>query len=222
MDFRETRSRILKILEEEIVEAAGCTEPVAIAYVANKLASVLGRMPKEVNIYLSGDMIKNAKNVTIPNSNGRKGIEVATAMGLLFTKRVIGKGFMILSDVDTTRLHEIDRYIRNNKITVTKVDDESNLYIRMEGITDGGTEASVEVRHFHTNITSIKLNDVVIVDALDVSDSYNYFYEDRNILSIKTIYNFSRSVTLERVKPLFKEVMEKNINIANAGLEGKF
>ncbi len=222
MSFRETREKMLKILEEEIVEASGCTEPVAIAYVANKLVNVLGRIPTKLDIYLSGAMLKNTKNVIIPNSRGRKGPKVAAVMGLLFTKRVVGKGFMLLSELDTRRLFEVDDFISANSIDVHQENSESNLYIRIEGITTDGIRASVEVKYFHTNITKITLNDVVIVDTIDPKNSSNYFYEGRDILSIENIYNFSKSVTMERIRPLFRDIMEKNTLVAEVGLDGQF
>lgn len=39
--------KVLKILEEELIPAEGCTEPIAIAYAASKLRSVLGNVPEK-------------------------------------------------------------------------------------------------------------------------------------------------------------------------------
>ena len=72
--------KVLKILEEELIPAEGCTEPIAIAYAASKLRSVLGNVPEKIDIYLSGNIVKNVKSVKIPNSNGMVGIEASTAM----------------------------------------------------------------------------------------------------------------------------------------------
>ncbi len=68
--------KILTILEEEIVPAEGCTEPIAIAYAAAKAKEILGTIPTKVDIFLSGNIIKNVKSVTIPNSGDMVGIEV--------------------------------------------------------------------------------------------------------------------------------------------------
>ena len=74
----------LNILEHELVPALGCTEPIAIAYAAAKARQVLGEFPDSVEMFLSGNIIKNVKGVTVPNSGGLKGIDVAAILGIVF------------------------------------------------------------------------------------------------------------------------------------------
>ena len=65
----------LKILQEELVPATGCTEPIAIAYGAAKARELLGVLPESVLVEASGNIIKNVKSVVVPNTNSLKGIE---------------------------------------------------------------------------------------------------------------------------------------------------
>ena len=67
----------LKILQEELVPATGCTEPIAIAYGAAKARELLGVLPESVLVEASGNIIKNVKSVVVPNTNSLKGIEAA-------------------------------------------------------------------------------------------------------------------------------------------------
>lgn len=67
---RQTINRFVAILKTELVPALGCTEPIALAYAAAKVRDVLGAFPKRMELYCSGNIIKNVKSVTIPNSNG--------------------------------------------------------------------------------------------------------------------------------------------------------
>ena len=71
------------ILREELVAAMGCTEPIAIAYAAAKASRELGEIPERIRITCSGNMIKNVKGVTVPNSGGQKGIETAAVLGAI-------------------------------------------------------------------------------------------------------------------------------------------
>ena len=56
-------SSFVKILQEELVPAMGCTEPIALAFAAAKAREVLGCMPDRVVIGASGSIIKNVKSV---------------------------------------------------------------------------------------------------------------------------------------------------------------
>ena len=71
------------ILRHELIPALGCTEPIAIALCAAKAKQVLGRMPETVEVRCSGNIIKNVKGVTVPNSGGMKGIEAAAVLGII-------------------------------------------------------------------------------------------------------------------------------------------
>ena len=73
----------LNILKQELVPALGCTEPIAIAYTAAKARQILGEFPDSVEMELSGNIIKNVKGVTVPNSGGMKGMEVAAVLGIV-------------------------------------------------------------------------------------------------------------------------------------------
>ena len=73
----------LNILKQELVLALGCTEPIAIAYAAAKARQILGEFPDTVEMLLSGNIIKNVKGVTVPNSGGLKGIDVAAVLGIV-------------------------------------------------------------------------------------------------------------------------------------------
>ena len=71
------------ILRAELIPAMGCTEPIAIAYAAAEARRLLGEMPTRITVNCSGNMIKNVKGVTVPNSGGQKGIEVAAILGMV-------------------------------------------------------------------------------------------------------------------------------------------
>ena len=72
----------IKILEEELVPAMGCTEPIAIAYGAALARETLGSLPQKVIISASGNIIKNVKSVVVPNTGGLRGIPAAAALRL--------------------------------------------------------------------------------------------------------------------------------------------
>ena len=71
----------VQILTEELIPAMGCTEPIAIAYAAAKAREVLGMLPAEMTVAVSGNIIKNVKSVVVPHTGGLRGIVSAAAAG---------------------------------------------------------------------------------------------------------------------------------------------
>ena len=73
----------IEIIKKELIPAFGCTEPIAIAFASAKASETLGSTPKKIVASLSSNIIKNANSVTVPGTNGRKGIEISLAAGAL-------------------------------------------------------------------------------------------------------------------------------------------
>ena len=67
---RSIYEEYVRILEEELVPAMGCTEPIAVAYAAALARSALGCMPERVKVTASANIIKNVKSVVVPNTGG--------------------------------------------------------------------------------------------------------------------------------------------------------
>ncbi|MGL6023891.1 MAG: serine dehydratase subunit alpha family protein, partial [Cetobacterium sp.] len=105
----EKIEKILNILNEEIVPAEGCTEPIALAYIGSKLTALLEGVPDKIEIALSGNLIKNVKSVKIPNSEGMVGIEASVALGTILGDSK--KDLMVISNIDKTRLNEVKQYL---------------------------------------------------------------------------------------------------------------
>ena len=63
----------VKILEEELVPAMGCTEPIAVAYAGALARQTLGTLPQSVDVQVSANIIKNVKSVVVPHTGGRGG-----------------------------------------------------------------------------------------------------------------------------------------------------
>ena len=80
---KKVEKDFLDILEEELIPAMGCTEPIALAFAAAKAKEVLGNDPEKIIAKCSGNIIKNVRCVNIPNSDGMTGIEAACVLGAL-------------------------------------------------------------------------------------------------------------------------------------------
>ena len=79
---RKIYENYVRILENELVPALGCTEPIALAYASAKARETLGEFPEHLSVLCSGNIIKNVKGVKVPNSGGMKGVEAAAVLGV--------------------------------------------------------------------------------------------------------------------------------------------
>jgi len=206
---------IINILKEEIVPAEGCTEPVAIAYVAAKATEVLGEMPERLNVYISGNIIKNVKSVVIPNSGGLTGIEAAAVMGALFGDTT--KDLLVINHITIKDMEEVKSFLNKKTVKAIHEKNDIKLYIKVEALSNENS-ASVEVKHLHTNITGIERNGQKIVKRTCNDSDFNSPLTDRKQLSIKKIYDLAKNLDTDEIKPLFKKVIEYNSKIANEGL----
>ena len=160
--IKEVYSRILK---SELVAAMGCTEPIAIAYAAAKAREVLGKLPQSCHVYCSGNIVKNVMGVTVPNSGGMKGIDVAATLGILGGDAE--RDLEVLQSVTEEHIAQAKQLLADKFCICSLVEGVENLYIRIH-LEAGEESAVVEIRSYHKNITRIEKNGELIYEQ-DVS-----------------------------------------------------
>ena len=116
MDARIYKGYI-DILNEELLPAMGCTEPISLAYAAALARQVLGRLPESVEISVSGNILKNVKSVIVPNTGGLKGVCAAAAAGIAAGKA--DKKLQVLSEVTEDDFVKIKQYLNSASFKVT-------------------------------------------------------------------------------------------------------
>ena len=123
MDKRDIRYlTYIDILNEELIPAMGCTEPIALAYGAAKAREILGCQPDKVKLEVSGSIIKNVKSVIVPNTNHLKGIPAAAAAGIIAGKSE--KQLEVIADVTDDEIQSIKKYLEDTPIDVEMLDGE--------------------------------------------------------------------------------------------------
>lgn len=214
---KQLYDNFINILKIELIPALGCTEPIAIAFASAKAREVLGEMPEKITMNCSGNIIKNVKSVTVPNSNGMKGINAAAILGVVGGKA--DKKLEVLSDItDEDRkkaLELIDKKICNTVL----VENVPNLYINAT-VEAKGHSVSVVIEKYHTNITKIIKDGQVIFDHNNnVNTDTDEVHIDKKSITIRSILDFANEVKIEDVKDLLDRQIEYNTNISNEGLK---
>ena len=137
---KERREAIIRLMNEQVVPAVGCTEPMAVALCVARATELLGQRPEKINVLLSGNMLKNAMGVGIPGT-GMIGLPIAIALGA-----IVGKSeykLEVIKDLTPETLAEGKEYIKGDHITIgLKNQCCDKLYIEVE-VTAGeqGTQA---------------------------------------------------------------------------------
>jgi len=208
----------VSILREELVPAMGCTEPIAIAYAASIVKDYLGILPTSVDVYVSGNILKNVKSVTVPNTGGMQGIDAATAIGLIGGDS--SKKLEVIAGVTETQKTKLKSYLDEVPIKVYHSDNESALYIEVIGKHANDT-VKVIIQDAHTNVTLIAKNDIVIYKNEEkIKELENK--TDKSVLSIKEIIEFSKIVKIEDIEKILKRQIEYNMAIAKEGLKNNY
>ena len=210
-------SDFLAILREELIPAMGCTEPIALAFASAKGAEVLGAKPDHIRAICSGNMIKNVRCVTIPNSGGLTGIEVACALGAFGGDA--GRVMEVLEAVTPESLEETKEFLRERRCAVEYLDSEIPLHFIIE-LMNGDDKVIVEVCYDHTNITRIEKNGELVLKNDAVGEQGEV--ADRSGLSIENIKEYADTVDLKELKPMLNAQIRCNMDIAYEGMSGNY
>ena len=212
---------VLEILYEEVVPAQGCTEPIAIAFVAAKAREFLpkGEEVEKMTVRASGNIIKNVKSVVVPGSGGMVGIEVAAVMGLLHGDA--SRDLMVISGIGSEEMEEVRSWMWEHPVEVIHEPTPINLYVMVE-LHTATSCISVEIKHLHTNITQIKRNKEVVLEQPCNDCVFNTPAEQRQRLSVRLIHELAKEIELERIRPLLEQVIRHNSRIAEEGLSGNW
>lgn len=206
-------SNYLEILHSELIPALGCTEPIAVAFAAAKARSVLGTFPDKLELHCSGNVIKNVKGVTVPNSGGLIGLDVAAVLGTVCG--CADRELQVLEDATEEDIARTQELIRNNYVICILEEGVENLYIRAV-VSSGEHTAEVIIEKKHNLITHICKDGVTLYHHNP--EIHTEKYVDKSTLSIRGILEFAESVSLESVQELLDRQIEMNSRIADEGL----
>lgn len=208
-------SEYVKILENELVPALGCTEPIALAYAAAKVREVLGVMPAHLTMRCSGNIIKNVKGVKVPNSDGMKGVEAAAVLGLVGGDA--SQELEVLETVTKESLKETNRLLQEKFCDCVLKEGVSNLFIEAIATYDGH-KAVVVIEDEHTNITLIEKDGVVLFQK-EKEEIQEKEAPDKSLLNLAHIIEFANEVQIKDVEPALSRQVKYNSRIAEEGLD---
>ena len=211
---RELYNAYLRVLEQELVPAMGCTEPIVVAYAAAVAARQLSSVPEKVDIIVSSNIIKNVKSVIVPNTGGMHGLEVAAAAGIIAGDPE--KKLLVISQVTSAQQAQIAAYLKTAEFTVTE-SDSGALFDIVISLTAQEHTAMCRIAGEHTNIVHIALDGKPILDR-EVETACREETADKEKLTVEGIVEFADTVDIADVKDILDRQMQCNMAIAQEGL----
>ena len=208
----------IQILKEELVPAAGCTEPIALAYAAAKAKEVLGVMPQRIHIDASGSIIKNVKSVIVPNTDGLKGIPAAAAAGVVAGNP--DKKLEVIASVTPEQIQEIRHFLSVTPMHVAHVENGITFEIAVT-LYASGSYSLVRIANHHTNIVHIEKDGHILYDV-KVYDEADEGLTDRTLLDMQSILDFANTVDLDDVRALIHRQIQYNTAISEKGLKHSY
>ena len=209
------RKQYLTILQEELKKAMGCTEPIAISYLSSTLKKLLDEDVVKVDVYVSGNILKNVKSVVVPNTNGLRGIGAAVAIGVVAGRPELK--LECLSKVNTDDIIESKKLLDKKIINVYNKDSNFifDISITLTGINNVVTGRIVDN---HTNIVYLEKNREVVLE-LPLNEEKVSNLTDRSVLNVSDIYDFASKIEIGEVEKIINEQITCNMAIAKVGLE---
>lgn len=214
----------LTILKEELVCALGCTEPIAVAFAAALAQGALPCRAEKLSVVCSGNIIKNVKSVTVPNSDGMRGIEAAATLGCVGgdPTRVLE----VLQAVTPDDIAHTNTLLKQGFCEVELAEGVPNLYVRIKAEGKGHTSVACLVER-HTNVTELSLDGAPVEVAgfgtgVSNCNDTNAASAERAALSLSSIWDFAHEVICSDIEELINNQIERNRAISHEGLKNSW
>lgn len=208
----------LKILQEELVPAMGCTEPIAVAYAGALAARALGCPPERVEVAASANIIKNVKSVVVPHTGGRRGIAAAAAAGIIAGDPEAE--LEVLQGIGEAELEALGHFLDTVPVQVERSGKPYlfDIQVRLFG---GGHTAFAEIAGRHTNVIALQRDGQVLVER-PYEEQPAAPGADRALLTVEGIVEFAETARIEDVRETLQRQIDCNTAIARQGLTGRW
>ena len=214
----EIYKKYIAILEEELVPAMGCTEPISLAYAAALARKTLGALPEKTQLTVSANIIKNVKSVVVPHTGNLRGIEAAAAAGIVAGDA--DSELEVLSHVTQEETAAIREYLKRAEISLRTSDGDFVFDIQVL-VSAEGHSAFVRIAGNHTNVIRIE-RDAQVLLSRDYVQTGQTQQTDRSILNVEDIITFADTAAIEDVREVLDRQIRFNTAIAREGLRGNW
>ena len=211
-----TRKQIIALINEQVVPAVGCTEPMAVALCTARATEILGCRPETITVSLSANILKNAMGVGIPGT-GMIGLPIAVALGAL-----IGKSeyqLEVIKDLNADSLEEGKQYVNGKHIDIKLKEGLCDkLYIEVTCAANCNTATAI-IACKHTNFVYEERNGEVLLNKQAEKKSEETANEVA--LNLKMVYDFAMTTPVDDIRFILA-TRDYNIKAAEESIKGNY
>ena len=208
---------LIELIEEDVTEALGCTEPVAVAYCANVAGAFVDRdRIEKIDVSTSKNVYKNGKSVKIPNT-GACGLDLAATVGAFAEKNE--HAMQVFSRADDEVITRAKKFVAGGNVRVAYLEDTPGIYVRIE-LLAGEDRVTAELAHSHTHIERVVKNgETVYQDEKETTKEERTQDFDMKSLSFTKLREIIDEAPFEKLA-FTLEGVELNMRAAEEGLKG--
>lgn len=217
----------IEILKQELIPAMGCTEPIAVAYCSALARRTLQQIPDKVEIFVSGNIVKNVKSVIVPNTGGMKGIKAAAAAGIVAGDP--DKELEVISVVSERQKEQIREYLDITDMSVSsfggKREATGELLDILVEVWKDGHSAKARLAGHHTHVVLLQREEEVLYQdepSKAGTDEGSEKEDLRKLLSVEDIFDFAQSVELQDIRGTIDRQIRYNTAISEEGLRHSY
>lgn len=220
--MKAEKNIFVQLLEKELIPACGCTEPMAFALAAALARKHAPGEVKEIHLKGSGLMVTGVQAVLIPNSHGRHGGYISTAMGVVAGDSDLDMEVLTkVTDADLVIAEELcNRLLAEGNFTQELVTGVPSIYLSTNIVTDQHS-ATVVLQNEHNGIVYIEADGQVLLDTRDinpVTEALEKNNVDFSVLTIPAIYDFCKNVDIDELGHI-RTAMKITREICQDGLD---
>lgn len=216
-NLRNFETALIDIVQQDVVPALGCTEPISLALASATAAHYLGLYPEKIVAKVSPNLMKNGLGVAVPGT-GMVGLPIAAAVGALGGDA--SGGLEVLKKITPEQVEQAKQLLQQHKVKVSIKQTDQILYAEST-IYAGEDWVRVVIQGQHTNIILIEKNGDVLFKAEESQAQQIDPYAMFNQLKAKDIFDFATQIELEKIK-FIHQAEKLNAALSAEGLRNDY